>query len=431
MAASRLLTNVSKANFSSLGRNLAFIRCQSTKQSAVVAGDSNLDDAVFTEEHAQLRSSLNKLIEKEINPYVDQWEEEKRFPAHEVFKKLGDAGFLGVNKPTEYGGLGLDFSYSMAVAEELGSINCGGVPMAIGVQSDMATPALARFGSDELRRQFLAPSISGDAVACLGVSEAGAGSDVASIKTTAVKKDGDYIINGSKMWITNSLQADWICLLANTGDGNLHQNKSLICVPMDTKGVVRARKINKIGMWSSDTGELYFEDVRVPQKYLIGEEGMGFTYQMLQFQEERMWGTAAVLLPFQKMIRETAKYTRERKAFGQPILNNQTVHFRLAELETEVELLRALLYRCIGMYIQGKDTTKLASMCKLKAGRLAREASDSCLQFWGGMGFTSENYVSRLYRDFRLLSIGAGADEVMLSIICKYMGTLPKMPKKK
>ncbi|XP_077996943.1 putative acyl-CoA dehydrogenase 6 [Glandiceps talaboti] len=430
-----MLKNVaSKGIFWRLGRNLAFVRCQTTQQSAELTRGSNLDyadDGVFTEEHVQLRNSLNKLIEKEINPYVDQWEEEKRFPAHEVFKKLGDAGFLGVNKPREYGGLGLDFSYSMAVAEELGSINCGGVPMAIGVQSDMATPALARFGSDELRRQFLAPSISGDAVACLGVSEAGAGSDVASIKTTAVKKDGDYIINGSKMWITNGLQADWICLLANTGDGNLHQNKSLICVPMDTKGVIRGKEISKIGMWSSDTAELFFEDVRVPQKYLIGEEGMGFTYQMLQFQEERMWLTSAMLIPVQRMIRETAKYTRERKAFGQPILNNQTVHFRLAELETEVELLRALLYRCIGMYIQGKDTTKLASMCKLKAGRFGREATDACLQFWGGMGFTTEVYVSRLYRDFRLNSIGAGADEVMLSIICKYMGILPSMPRKK
>ncbi|KAG8548506.1 hypothetical protein GDO81_025170 [Engystomops pustulosus] len=199
---------------------------------------------------------------------------------------------LGVNKPPEYGGMGLDFSYSIAIAEELGNINCGGIPMAIGVQSDMATPALTRFGSDELKRQFLAPTIAGDVVACLGVSESGAGSDVASIKTKAERKGDDYIINGSKMWITNGCQADWMCLLTNTSAGPSHKNKSLICLPMKTPGVHVTKKIDKMGMKSSDTAQIFFEDVRVPSKYLIGEEGMGFIYQMLQFQEERMWGVA-------------------------------------------------------------------------------------------------------------------------------------------
>ncbi|XP_038078224.1 probable acyl-CoA dehydrogenase 6 [Patiria miniata] len=399
-----------------------------------VAGDTSEDlthESIFTEQHVEMRRSLNKLIEKEINPFVDQWEAEKQFPSHEVFKKLGDAGFLGLNKPIEYGGLGLDFSYNIAMAEELGNIKCGGIPMAIGVQSDMATPALARFGSDELKRQFLAPTIAGDVVACLGVSEVGSGSDVASIQTKAEKQGGDYIINGGKMWITNGIKSDWICLLANTGTGPAHQNKSLICVPMDTKGVVRAQNIDKIGMWCSDTAQLYFEDVRVPQKNLIGQEGMGFTYQMLQFQEERMWAMAAALQPLEILINETVAYTKQRKAFGKSILDNQVVHYRLAEMQTEVELLRSLLYRTIGLYIQGKDVTKLASMGKLKTGRLCREISDSCLQYWGGMGFTTDALVSRYYRDFRLISIGGGADEVMLSIISKYMGTLPTPPKKK
>lgn len=291
-------------------------------------------------------------------------------------------GFLGIAKPTEFGGLGLDYSYAMAMAETLGHIHCGGVPMAIGVQTDMATPALARFGSDELRAQFLAPAISGDAVACVGVSEPSAGSDVASIKTTARKDGDDYIINGSKMWITNSLQADWMCLLANTSDDPAHRNKSLIIVPMNTKGVSVGKKIRKIGMNSSDTGLIYFDDVRVPQRYRIGEEGKGFTYQMLQFQEERLWAAASSLATMTMCIETTAEYARERKLFGASLLDNQWVHFKLAELKTEVEALRALTYRACDLYIQGQDVTELASMAKLKAGRLARIVPDACLQFW-------------------------------------------------
>lgn len=383
-------------------------------------------ETLFTEQHKQLRESLRKLIDKEINPYVDQWEKEQKFPAHEVFRKLGKAGLLGVNKPVEYGGLGLDFSYSIAIAEELGSINCGGVPMAIGVQTDMATPALTRFGSDKLKREFLAPSIAGEIVACLGVSEPSAGSDVANIRTKAEKRNGDFIINGSKMWITNAFQADWMCLLANTGSGSSHLNKSLIVLPMKTPGIHLAKKISKMGMHSSDTAEIYFEDVRVPQSHVIGEEGKGFVYQMLQFQEERLFACASTLMPMENCINETLKYARQRHIFGRPLLDNQVVHFRLAELMTEVEALRSLLYRALGKYLQGQDVTKLASMGKVKGGRLAREVTDSCLQYWGGMGFTNDVLVSRMYRDMRLISIGAGADEVMLSIISKYMGSLPK-----
>uniref|UniRef100_A0A674M9E9 Zgc:85777 n=1 Tax=Takifugu rubripes TaxID=31033 RepID=A0A674M9E9_TAKRU len=366
------------------------------------------------------------IIDQEINPHVDQWEAEGQFPAHKVFKLLGNAGFLGVNKPVEYGGLGLDFSYSMAVSEELGNIRCGGIPMAIGVQTDMATPALARFGSEELKQQFLRPSIAGDVVACLGVSEVGAGSDVSSIATKAVKDGEEYVINGGKMWTTNGAQADWMCLLANTGDGPPHRNKSLICLPMNLPGVHIARKIEKLGMRSSDTAEVFFDDVRVPRKNIIGQEGLGFTYQMLQFQEERLWAAANTLAMLDNIIQETIQYTRQRKIFKQPVLYHQWVRFRLAELQTEVELLRSLVHRATALYVKGNDVTKLASMAKLKGGRLAREVSDSCLQFWGGMGFTSDLLVSRFYRDGRLISIGGGADEVMLEIICKYMDTLPR-----
>jgi citronellyl-CoA dehydrogenase len=258
------------------------------------AGVDPAEESVFGQDHVEMREALNKFIDREINPFVDEWENARGFPSHELFKKLGSAGFLGINRDPEYGGLGLDFSYNMAVAEELGNIRCSGVPMAIGVQTDMAVPALARYGSHELKKSFLAPSIAGDFVACVGVSEPGAGSDVANIRTNAKpKKDSDdLVINGSKMWITNGAEADWICLLATTNDGPPHRNKSLICVPMDTPGVTVARKIDKLGNHCSDTAEIFFEDVVVPASNVIGEEGQGFTYQMIQFQEERMWAIA-------------------------------------------------------------------------------------------------------------------------------------------
>ena len=379
----------------------------------------------FTHEHDEIRRTLRRFIDEEINPHVDAWEAAEIFPVHEVFRKLGKLGLLGLTKPEAYGGAGLDYSYSVVMAETLGHVRCGAVPMAIGVQTDMATSALARFGSDALRREFLAPAIAGDAVACIGVSEPGAGSDVSAIRTTARKDGGDYVINGAKMWITNSLQADWMCLLANTSDGAAHKNKSLIVVPMVTPGITKAKKIRKIGMMASDTGLIHFDDVRVPQANRIGEEGNGFTYQMMQFQEERLWAAASALVGLTRCIADTIAYTRERKAFGQSILDNQVVHFRLAELKTEVESLRALTYLALDHYVAGRDVTEWASMAKLKAGRLLREVHDACLQYWGGMGFTWDNPVARRYRDGRLASIGGGADEVMLGIICKHMGTLP------
>ncbi|MFK7989544.1 MAG: acyl-CoA dehydrogenase family protein [Sandaracinaceae bacterium] len=384
-----------------------------------------------TAEHQQLFNTVKKFVETEINPYVDAWEEAEEFPSHALFKKMGDLGLLGVKYPEEFGGMGLDFSYSAVVAEALGYCDVGGVPMAIGVQTDMATPALARFGSDELRKTYLAPTIAGDMVACLGVSEPNAGSDVAGLMTTAVSDGDDYVINGTKMWITNGLKADWCCLLANTSpDGGPHRNKSLIVLPMDLPGIEK-QKIKKIGMCSSDTAQLFFENVRVPKRNLIGQEGMGFAYQMMQFQEERLWAAANTLLMLDRVIDKTIEYTRERKAFGKSILDNQVVHYRLAELRTEVECLRSLVYRATEMYVRGEDAVRLASMAKLKTGRLTRELGDACLQFWGGMGYSHESFVSRSYRDMRLIAIGGGADEVMLSILCKLEGTLPKSKKNK
>jgi citronellyl-CoA dehydrogenase len=379
----------------------------------------------FTAEHLALSDTVKRFVENEINPYSDEWEKAGHFPAHEVFKKLGDLGLLGIKYDTAYGGMGLDFSYSMVASEALGVANCGGVPLAIGVQTDMCTPALHRFGSDALKKEFLAPAIAGDMVGCIGVSEVGGGSDVAALKTTAKSDGDDYVINGSKMWITNGMQADWCCLLANTSDGKVHENKSLIIVPMDAKGIER-QKIDKLGMRSSDTAQLFFDNVRVPKRNLIGIEGTGFMMQMLQFQEERLYGAANSLLMMDRLIDLTIGYCKERSTFGTPLIHNQVVHFRLAELRTEVELLRSLTYRAVEDYVLGKDVTRLASMAKLKCGRLVREVSDSCLQYWGGMGFTWDNPLARAFRDGRLVSIGGGADEIMLGIIAKLEGTLPK-----
>jgi citronellyl-CoA dehydrogenase len=385
----------------------------------------------WTDDHRALADTVKKFVQTEINPNMDAWEAAREFPSHELFKKLGDLGLLGIKYPEKYGGLALDYSYSVTMAEALGTCNGGGVPMAIGVQTDMCTPALARFGSDALRDEFLTPSIAGDMVGCLGVSEPQAGSDVAGIQTTALVDGDDYVINGTKMWITNGLKADWCCLLANTNtERGPHGNKSLLIVPMTAKGI-SAQKIEKLGMHSSDTAQLFFDDVRVPKRYLIGDEGAGFMYQMMQFQEERLWGAANTLATLDRIIDDTIAYTRGRMAFGKSILDNQVVHFRLAELRTEVEALRSLVYRATELYVRGQNVTRLASMAKLKSGRLCREVADSCLQYWGGMGYSEEALISRIYRDLRLISIGAGADEVMLSILCKLEGTLPQRRKKK
>ncbi|MGY8899305.1 MAG: acyl-CoA dehydrogenase family protein [Paraglaciecola sp.] len=380
----------------------------------------------LTQEHDALRTTVKNFVDNEMDPFVEEWENAGIAPLHSLFKKMGDLGLLGIHKPEAFGGSGLDYSYNLVFAEELGRAYGGSLPMAIGVQTDMATPALARFGSDELKREFLAPAVAGEMVACIGVSEPGAGSDVAGLKTTAKSDGDDYVINGSKMWITNVTQADWICLLANTSEGNVHTNKSLIVVPLDTPGIEISKPLNKLGMRASDTGQVFFNDVRVPKRHCIGEENKGFTMQMMQFQEERMYAAASAHKGMERMIQNTIEWCKERHTFGQPVLNNQVVHFRLAELQTEVEALRALTWRACQQHVNGEDATYLASMAKLKSGRLWREVTDSCLQYWGGMGFMWDNPIARAYRDTRILSIAGGSDEMMLGIIAKHMDIFPK-----
>lgn len=383
---------------------------------------------LFTQEHNELKRTVNKIIDEDLNPYVDEWEGNDIFPAHEVMKKLANAGLLGIGKPTEYGGLDLDFSFEMVFAETLGGIRANGVSTSIGVQTTMCTPALTNYGSEELKQEFLVPTIAGDLVGCIGVSEESAGSDVANTRTFAKKDGDDYVINGSKMWITNGVQGDWVCLLCNTSeDGGPHRNKSLIIVPLKTKGVSVARKLDKLGLRCSDTAQLFFDNVRVPKRNLIGEENKGFTYQMRQFQEERLFVAARALRGMEMAIEDTIEYTGHRKAFGGAILDNQVVYHKLAEMQSELEAARALLYRTTEQYVAGEDVTKLASMTKFLMGSLANKIPSACLQYWGGQGFMSENWISRAYRDLRLTGIGGGANEIMLEIIAKKMGIYPGM----
>ncbi|CAB3403462.1 unnamed protein product [Caenorhabditis bovis] len=377
---------------------------------------------IYDEPHFAMQSSLRRLIKEKINPNVSQWEANGSYPAHHVFKELGRIGVFAANKPHKFGGLGYDFSMSIAIAEQIGAVACGSIPMSAMVQTDMSTPALARFGSDALRDLFLRPSISGDCVSSIAVSEPHAGSDVSAIRTHARRHGSDLIINGSKMWITNGEQADWACVLINTvaNTTNKHRNKSLVCVPLDIKGVHRSTRLEKLGMRSSDTVQLFFDDVRVPSSYIIGEEGHGFSYQMQQFNDERLVTVAVGLAPLQRCIDETLKYANGRTIFGRTLLDQQYVQFRLAELEAELEATRSLLYRTVLARCQGdENVSMLTAMAKLKIGRLARKITDECLQIWGGAGFLADNDISRAFRDFRVFSIGAGCDEVMMQIIHK------------
>ncbi|MGZ0188672.1 MAG: acyl-CoA dehydrogenase family protein [Alphaproteobacteria bacterium] len=376
----------------------------------------------WTHEHLELKSTTKRIVDEHINPYVDEWEAAGQFPAHKVMKRLGDAGLLGISRPEAYGGMDLDYSFEIACVEELSHIQAYGVSSAIGIQATMCTPALAKYGSDELRSEWLTPTIAGDIVGSLGVSEIGSGSDVANVKTYARRDGDDFVINGSKMWTTNGIQADWMCMLCNTSqDNGPHRNKSLIVVPLNTPGVTRV-KLDKLGLHSSDTAQIFFDDVRIPARYLIGDENKGFGYQMGQFQEERLYVVGRSIGLLEDAITDTIEYVRERKAFGKAILDNQFVHFKLAEMQTEVEALRSLFHTAVDAYIAGEDVTMLASMAKYKMGRLAEWIPGECLRFWGGQGFMSENRISRTYRDMKLAAIGGGANEIMLQVIAKRMG---------
>ena len=380
------------------------------------------DPIYFTKDHEMVRRAVRDFVDKEINPHMDQWEAEGTAPLHDLFKKMGDLGFLGIRYDPKWGGEGLDYWYELVFLEELGRIQGSGLPTAIGVQTHMATPAIAEFGSDYLKETYLKPALKGDMVAAIAVTEPGAGSDVAAIATTADQDGESYIINGSKTYITNGTQADFLTLLARTSDDPGYHSFSLFVVPTDTPGFSVSRKLKKLGLRSSDTAELFFDNARIPAENLIGKEGEGFVYQMQQFQHERYAALPMSYVAAESIMTMTVEHIRQREVFGKPLITRQVLRHRMADWATESECLRHLTYHIVRMKSEGVDVTREVSMGKLYAAQLLQKVADGCLQMYGGLGFMNEMLISRYYRDARLFSIGGGADEIMREIICKVEG---------
>ncbi|MFE4673999.1 acyl-CoA dehydrogenase family protein [Streptomyces sp. NPDC056721] len=376
----------------------------------------------FTDEHHAFRRTVRDFVEAEIQPHMDEWEAAGMFPAHELFPKLAKIGLLGLEYDPAYGGEGADHTFTVIAGEELGRINGNGVPMGISVQTNMATPALARFGTHELKQKYLAPAIAGEYVTSIAITEPDTGSDVARVRTRAERDGDDWVINGSKLYITNGVQADWLCLLARTSGEGGYRGMSQIVVPTDTSGVTVSRKLDKLGNRSSDTAELVFEDVRVPVSNTIGETGRGFQQQMQQFQHERMIAAYMTVGSVGHALERTRDYLKQRTTFGKPLIENQWIQFKLAELAAELDLLRHYNYACAEAYLRGEDTSRYATIAKLTSGKLARRTADVCMQFHGGVGYMEETWTARYFRDARLRSIGGGAEEIMLQVLARAEG---------
>jgi citronellyl-CoA dehydrogenase len=384
----------------------------------------------FKEEHQIFRQQVRTFVENELAPKVDQWEEDKLFP-NSVFKRAGDLGILGAHYPEDVGGGGGDFWMSVVKSEELARCGSAGVTMGLLVQADMATPVINDLGSREVKDEFLAPALRGDKVAALGVSEPGAGSDVAGLRTTARAVGDDYVINGSKTYITNGTRADFVTLMVKTDPEAGHNGISIIVCPTDVKGFSVSKKLEKAGNWSSDTAELFFEDVRVPKRYLLGQEGMGFVYLMQNFQSERLVGCVSGLAGSKLALDRSVEFGRERVAFGKPLIKREYWQQKFVDLYTKYEAGKALTYNACAAYNEDKfvnhgalsmETTRIVSMAKAYVGDVTAEIMDQCVQFHGGMGYLEELWVARAWRDARLFRIGGGATEVMRYAVAKIMG---------
>jgi citronellyl-CoA dehydrogenase len=376
----------------------------------------------FTKDHDMVRRAVKEFVDKEINPHMDEWEAQGIAPLHDLFKKMGDLGFLGIRYDPKYGGQGLDYWYDLILLEEMGHCHGMGMPMAVSVQTHMATPAIAEFGSEYLKETYLIPAIAGDMVASIAVTEPGAGSDVAALQTTA-RKDGDsYVINGSKTYITNGTQADFLTLLARTSDDPGYHSFSLFIVPTNLDGFQVSRKLDKLGVRCSDTAELFFDNLTIPAENLIGKEGEGFILQMQQFQHERFSSLPGGYIATRDMIDMTVEHIKERIVFGKPLISKQVLRHRIADWLTEIECMKQLTYHIVRMKMEGLDVTREVSMGKLFAAQLARKVADGCLQMYGGLGYMNEMLISRYFRDARLFSIGGGADEVLREIISRVEG---------
>ncbi len=376
----------------------------------------------FTDEHHMFRSTVREVVQKEIDAHADDWERAGDFPAHELFARFGELGLLGLEYDQRWGGGGADHVYTMIYGEEIGRSASLGVAMALSVQTDMATPSLHQFGSDELKEKYLRPAITGEHVAAIAVSEPDAGSDVAALRTRAVRDGDEWVINGAKLWITNGTQADWLCLLCRTSDEGGYRGMSQIIVPTDTAGFSVSRKLDKLGMRASDTAELTFVDVRVPVSNTIGEAGRGFQQQMDQFQTERMIAAYQMIGAVETALERTVAYLKERHAFGAPLLANQSIQYELADIAGELDMQRHHNWAAVAAFMDGHDITRHATVAKLRSARLARRMADAAVQFHGGMGYVEENWPARFYRDTRLWSIGGGADEVMLRTLARMNG---------
>ncbi len=384
----------------------------------------------FSEEHAEFRKTVRAFAEKELAPHVEEWEESGCFP-NSVFKRAGELGILGAHFPEEHGGAGLDYWFSVAKAEELPRSKSAGVGMGLLVQSDMATPVISDLGTKEQIDEFLKPALAGDKIASLGVSEPAAGSDVAGIKTVAKKSGGDYVINGQKTFITNGTRADFVTLLAKTNPDAGAHGCSFFLVPTKTKGFQVAKALKKIGNKSSDTAELFFEDMRIPERYRLGEENMGFMYLMQNFQTERLVAGVSAIAGAFLMIEDAIAYGRERSAFGKPIIKREVWQHKFVDLLTKLEAAKAYVYQTVDRYNHERyelkqplsmDTVKHISMVKILVGDIASETADTCLQFHGGWGYIEDYRIARAWRDQRLLRIGGGTTETMKYYVAKLIG---------
>jgi alkylation response protein AidB-like acyl-CoA dehydrogenase len=375
---------------------------------------------IFTEEHEALRESIRTYVQRELAPHADEWEE-TTFP-DSVFRRMGELGFLGLSMPEAYGGQGGDYFANLVLAEELSGSHSGGLAMGVAVHTDMATPPIHLFGTEEQKRRYLVPSIAGERISCLGISEPDAGSDVSAIRTRAVRDGDEWVINGSKTFITNGHRADFIVLVAKTDADAGHDGISLFLVDMDLPGVVRDKRLQKLGMHASDTALLSFEDVRVPDGALLGEEGKGFFHIMWELQGERMIGAAGCVAAAQKAFDRTLQYATERHAFGRPIGKFQVIRHKFAEMATDIEAARQLVYATAWRFANGEYPVREISMAKVYAARMACRVTDECLQIHGGAGYMKEYGIERAWRDMRLNRIGAGTDEIMLEVIGRSYG---------
>ena len=372
----------------------------------------------WTDEHAQLRKTVRDYCQRELAPHAAEWDKAGCFP-RSVFKDLAGLGLLGIRVPEAHGGLGLDWWYTVAFIEELAHARSGGVVMSILVDTDMATPVIAEIGTEEQKAEFLAPTIAGEKVAALGVTEPGCGSDVAAIRTTARKDGGDYVISGAKTYITNGSFADYITLLVRTGDEGFG-GVSLVLFPTNTPGFSVGRKLDKLGTRAVDSCELSFEDCRIPQRYLLGEENFGFYYLMNNFQGERLAAALMATSGMEMAVRDAVKYGAERQAFGRPIIKYQWWRHKFADHLAQIEAARALTYQAVEKMQDGENPTREVSMAKLVAGELAQRVAYDCMQFHGGYGYIEEYDICRAFRDTRLITIGGGTSEVMREIIAKW-----------